>query len=100
MADAIGCFDRVAHTIAILVLLSFGLCSEHARILFEVLQRAQHRIKTGYGVSDHVYGIEDEIPLMGVDQGNGNGMCLWTLISSKMIVKLKMFAKFSDIVGE
>ena len=89
MADACGCFDQILHTVAILVLLSFGLCSEHARILFEVLQLAEHRIKTGFGVSDHVYGIGDDIPLMGVGQGNGNGMCVWTLISSKMIEVMK-----------
>ena len=80
MADACRCFDRIIHAIRILVLISFELCSDHARILFEVLQLAQHRIETRFGVSDYGYGIEDEVPLMGTGQGNGNGMCLWTLV--------------------
>ena len=58
--DAKGCFDRIVHTVAILVLMSFGLCPEHARLAFEILQLAEHCIKTGFGVSDHVYGTEED----------------------------------------
>ena len=94
MADAQGFFDCITHIIGIIVLLSFNLCSDHARIIFEV-QLAKHRIKTEFRVSEHVYGIKDEVPLMGSGQGNGNGMCLWTLISSKMI---KIMKKKEDTV--
>ena len=46
---------------------------------FEVLQLAQHRNETEFVVSEHVYGIEDEMPLMRSGQVNDNAMCLWTL---------------------
>ena len=44
-----GNYDRIVHTVAILVLLSFGIHYDTARILLEVLQLAKHQIKTGYG---------------------------------------------------
>ena len=66
--------------------MSFGLCLSHARLAFEILQVAEHRIKTGFGVSEHVYGIEDDgEPLQECGQGNGLRPTRWTLISSKMI---------------
>ena len=51
-------FDRIIHTIAILMLMAFELISSQARILLEVLQQCEHCIKTGYGVSAPVYGGE------------------------------------------
>ena len=44
--DAKGCYDRIIHTIAILVLMAFGLISSQARVLMAVLQQCKHRIKT------------------------------------------------------
>ena len=89
IVNAKGCYDRINHTFAILVLIGFGLCWQHAKVIFEILQIAEHRIKTGFGVSEPAYGIEDDEPLMGVGQGNGNGATVWTLISSKMIEVMK-----------
>jgi hypothetical protein len=55
-----------------------------ARILFLVLAKAIHKIKTGYGISDWVYG-DEEVPISGCGQGNGLGPALWALISTKVI---------------
>jgi hypothetical protein len=82
--DAKGCFDIIVHTVAILVLLSFGVPYNAARILFLVLAKARHKIKTGYGTLDWVYGDKD-IPISGCGQGNGLGPTLWALISTKVI---------------
>ena len=84
MNDAIECFDRIDHTPAVLVLTKYGLKYESARILFQVMQKAMHSIKTGYGVSDHVYDNEIKL-LAGCGQGNGLGPTLWALISSVVI---------------
>jgi hypothetical protein len=37
MNNAKGCYDRIVHTVAILVLMSFGLNHTVAQILFQVL---------------------------------------------------------------
>ena len=81
-----GCFDRIIHTVIILVIMSFGLCPSHTRLVLEILQVAEHRIKSGFGVSEPVYGIaDDREPLQGCGQDNGLGPTTWSLISSKMI---------------
>ena len=88
MNDAKGCYDRIHHVVAILVLMSFGLLWLPAKILFEALQLAEHRIKTAYGVSEHVYG-NSIIPEMGTGQGNSIGPTTYTLISCIMIRIMK-----------
>ena len=84
-------YDRIVHTVAILVLLSFGIHYDTARMIMEVLQLAEHRIKTGYGVSQHLYGGKKggSVPEMGLGQGNGNAPTIWCLISSKMMEAMK-----------
>ena len=84
MNDATGCYDRISHPIAVLILRSFGLPKELAHSLISTLQKAVHHIKTGYGRSGPVYGDED-IPTSGIGQGNGLGPTLWALISSKLL---------------
>lgn len=64
MNNLFGCFDRIGHTLAIFVLICFGLAHTAAKVLFEVLQNAEHRIKTGLGVSKSAHGIAFP-PLMG-----------------------------------
>ena len=49
--------------------------------LFGVLQKAKHKIKTGYGVSAPLYG-DEETTISGISQGNGLGPALWALIGS------------------
>ena len=88
MNDVKGCYNRIVHTVAILVLMSFGLNHTAARILFQVLQTAEHNIKTGYGVSKTGYG-ETNPPAQGSGQGNGLGPTVWALISSRMMQMMK-----------
>ena len=68
--------------------MSYGLHQDQARLLFDILQKAQHRIKTGFGVSDNADGIADP-PIQGKGQGNGKACTVWALISSKMIETMK-----------
>ena len=72
MNDAKGCYDRIDHTFAILVLMYFGVPWSIATTLFLVLQQARHSIKTGYGHSKPVYGDLSA----GIGQGNGLGPAL------------------------
>ena len=50
MNNAKGCYDRIDHNIAILVLMVFGVPWIIAWNMFLVLQQTCHRIKTGYAV--------------------------------------------------
>jgi len=84
MNDARGSFDRIVHTVAILVL-CFCVPAMIARILFRMLQKPRHRIKTGFDISDPVY-IDEEVPIQGLRQGNGIAPTTSALISSKVFV--------------
>ena len=84
MNDAKGCYDRISHPIAVLVIMSFGLPQSIACTLISTLQWVVHHIKTGFGQSGPVYGNED-IPISGIGQGNGLGPTLWALISTKLL---------------
>ena len=75
MNDAKGCFNRIQHKFAVLVLMYFGVAWSVATTLFEVLQKAKHKIKTGYGVSAPVYG-DEEMAISGIGQGNRLGPAL------------------------
>ena len=81
MNDAKGCFDRIQHTFAVLVLMYYGVAWSVTTTLFEVLHKDKHKIKTGYGVSAPVYD-DEETKISGIGQGNGLGPALWALISS------------------
>ena len=87
MNYAKGCYDRISHPIAVLVLMSYGLPQSIACTLISTLQKAAHHIKTGYGRSDAVYGNE-VVPISGIGQGNGLGPTLWALISSKLLLMM------------
>ena len=68
---------------AILVFINFGVPAMIARTFFGTLQKARHRTKTGFGISDPVYGEED-VPIQGSGQANIIAPTAWVLISSKM----------------
>ena len=75
MNDAKGCFDRIQHTFAVLVLMCYEVAWSVATTLFEVLPKAKHKIKTGYGVSAPVYG-DEETAISSIGQDNGLGPAL------------------------
>ena len=53
---------------------------------FPSFNKTFHKIKTGYGVSDPIYGSKMQ-PLAGIGQGNGLGPALWCLTRS-IIIKI------------
>ena len=90
MNDTQGCYDRIDHTFAILVLMFFGIPWRITRNCFRPLQQGRHRIKTGYGLSKPVNGNEDpEEPIAGIGQGNSMCPSLWCLMSSVIIKDCK-----------
>ena len=80
-----GCYDRIVHIVAILVLMAYGVDHTAAAMLMETLQLAEHSIKTGFGVLEPLYGNNEEVPEQGLGQGNRNAPAIWCLISCIMI---------------
>ena len=85
--DARGCYNRIVHSIVILVLISFRVLRQIARALFKILQEADHHMKTGFGRSSGAYWNKIT-PHQGSGQGNGMGIMLWTLIYTKLTMMI------------
>ena len=88
--DALQCYDRIVHNVAMLSMLSRGGHKPHLQSLFGTLQNGEHKVMTGYGVSEPMYGgrscsLQGLLPIMGVLQGNGMGPFIWVIISSVLI---------------
>ena len=86
MSDLTGCYNRIIHNAAALVLLRLGL--SHAKILFmlKTIQRMVHRVRTAFGDSERTYGGDNFESWLfapqGILQGNASGPAIWTIISS------------------
>ena len=88
--DAIQCYDRIVHNVAMLSMLRLGADKKALQSLFGQLQQAEHSIMTGFGLSDLKYGGHERarrglLPLQGVMQGNGMGPIIWLAISVVLI---------------
>jgi len=86
--DASGAYDRISYAIVVLTFISFDIPQKVYKVLFSTLQKAQHHIKAGFGRLEAVHGNE-EVPMMGIGQGNGLGPTLWCLISTIIFRMMK-----------
>jgi hypothetical protein len=83
--DAKACYDRVVHSIAALSFLRQGAPRSAVLSLLKTLQKARHKIRTGFGISKSTYGGNLSPPIQGLGQGNGAAPTGWALISTPLI---------------
>ena len=57
--DAASCYDRIVHSIAILITRHEGLSLLPLLALFGVIQQMRYFVRTGYGESESIYGGEN-----------------------------------------
>ena len=88
--DAKSCYDRVVHSVATLSMRRLGCPKEPIKSMFLSLQKAAHRIRTAFGVSDKKYGDDLEDPLQGLGQGNGCGPAGWAIVSTPIINMMRV----------
>ncbi|CAJ1953161.1 unnamed protein product [Cylindrotheca closterium] len=63
----------------------FGLPVTVTNLMFDILAKAKHRVRTGFGDSDRTFGPTGDVPFQGCGQGNGAGPCIWVAISAILI---------------
>ena len=85
--DAKGCYDRITHSMASLALQRVGLPLPPIISMFSTLQRMNHHIRTGYGISSTAYGntLHQGKPTQGSGQGNGASPCIWVMLSTPLL---------------
>ena len=102
--DAMQCYDRIVHSVAILAMLSRGGDSKALHSLFSTLQNGEHSVMTGRGISTQTYGGKSRmaqglLPLQGVLQGNGMGPFIWALISTVLISCMHQMGHVAVLTG-
>ena len=88
--DAKGCFDRIAHVVAILALRRLGIPRPAIMSMIHTIQQMQHYIRTAFGESDQSYGPNPSgPPPQGLIQGNGAAPAAWTAITAILVDCMK-----------
>ena len=85
--DLKSCYDRVAHTPALLALLGFGTPKQPLLSLFHSIQHMKYTTRTTYGDSERTFGGMAEgfhAHPQGFGQGNGMASQGWSGLSSKI----------------
>ena len=88
-SDLMQCFDRMAHPVCSLVSQRLGVPKPAIKCMLTAIQHMEHKVRTGYGDSDIVYGNDRINPLQGGGQGNGASLPLWVAISCILIAMLE-----------
>ncbi len=84
--DAASCYDRIVHSIVILIARHEGLSLLPLLSLFGVIQRMKYFVRIGYGESTSYYGGRRITPYKGTCQGNGASPTYWLIITMIMVL--------------
>ena len=84
--DAASCYDRIVHSIVILIARQQGLSLLPLLSFFGTIQNMIYHVRTGHGESEGSYGGTKEVPFQGTCQGNGAIPDYWLLISMIMVL--------------
>ena len=90
--DLKSCYDRIAHTPALLATRGFGIPKEPMYSMFHSIQHTQFVTRTAYGDSESTFGGLEEGYIarpQGLGQGNGTGPPTWAVISTRMFEVLR-----------
>ena len=85
--DLKSCYDRVAHTPALLAMLGYGIPSEPMHSMFHAIQYMKFTTRTAFGDSMQTFGGKEANYTsrpQGLGQGNGTGPQVWAVVSSRM----------------
>jgi hypothetical protein len=79
--DADNCFDRVAHAVALLIFQAFGVSEVTCGAMLKTIQEMQFFLRTAFGDSKTVAGMQIKIKTQGLCQGNGAAPAGWAVVS-------------------
>ena len=89
--DLKSCYDRIAHTPAIMACMGYGISGAPLQSMFSTIQKTQFVTRTVFGDSKETFGGRETFSAypQGSGQGNGSGPPVWAIISSRMFEVLK-----------
>jgi len=88
--DAKGCFDRIAHVMAILALRRLGIPRPAMMSMITTIQQMQHYIRTAFRESEQSHGPNPSgPPPQGLIQGNGAAPAAWSAVTAILVDFMK-----------
>ena len=88
-ADAAQCYDRIIHSLSILLCRKEGVPMSSLMMMFGVIQCMTYYIRTTFGDSTTSYGGKQPVPFQGSCQGNGASPAIWLVISMYLVLIMK-----------
>ena len=95
--DAAQCYDRIVHSLSILLCQKEGAPLSSCLMMFGIIQCMTYFIRTTFGDSKGSYGGHQETPFQGTCQGNGASPAIWLLISVYLVLLMKEEGHVSNI---
>ena len=68
--DIKSCFDRIVHWVSTLALQCLGVPKNTVLCIFQIIQKACHKIGTAYGMPKNTYSGDRRNPIKGTSQGS------------------------------
>ncbi len=79
--DASKCYDRIAHSMALLVFQALGVPITAVETMLGAIENMKFFLRTGFGDSTSFAGVGISIKTQGLTQGNGALPAGWAVIS-------------------
>ena len=87
--DAAQCYDRIVHSLAIILCRNEGAPISSLLLMFGAIQSMEFFIRTTFGESPSSYGGVQDVPFQGSCQGNGASPALWLILSMYLVLLYK-----------
>ena len=87
--DAAQCYDRIVHSLSILLCQKEGAPLSSLMMMFGVIQSMNYFIRTTFGDSNTSYGGKQKVPFQGSCQGNGASPAIWLILSMYLVLIMK-----------
>ena len=95
--DAAQCYDRIVHSLAILLCRKEGLTMHPMMLMFGAIQCMQYYLRTTFGESHSSYGGRQDVPFQGSCQGNGASPAIWLVISMYLVLLMRNKGHASNV---
>lgn len=87
--DAAQCYDRIVHSLSILLSQKEGAPLSSPMMMFEVIQSMTYFIRTTFRDSNTSYGGKQNLPFQGSYQGNEASPAMWLVLSMYLVLLMK-----------
>ena len=84
--DAASCYNRILHSIVILIARNEGLSLLLLLALFGVIQQMKYYTRKRYEESETFYGGKSATPYQCTCQSNGASPTYWLIITMNMVI--------------